>query len=230
MTAPFEIQDLGVISWREALELQMARVEAVSRGTAPPAVYLLEHEPVITLGRKGNVDSLLVDKKTLAARGVALEHASRGGDVTCHFPGQLVVYVIMPVDKRPGGLKKVFHDLEEAVIKTLDNFGIPAHHAQGRPGVWTGRGKIASIGLGLRRWVTFHGLALNVARDLELFSLVTPCGLHGVQMTSMERERLAVGLASWEVEMHEVKNVFVQEFFRHVAAAPVAARAPAPGA
>lgn len=219
MSRSLEVQDLGLISWRDALKLQLERVEQVAGGRAPATLYLLEHEPVVTLGRSGNKESLLVSEEELARRGVALEHARRGGDVTCHFPGQLVAYVVMPVDLRKGGLRQVFHDLEEAVISVLAGYGIAAERMSGRPGVWTQGRKIASIGLGVRRWVTFHGLALNVARDIGLFSLLTPCGLQGVEATSMELERAAAGISPWNVEMKEVKGVFRDAFEKHVAAA-----------
>ncbi len=214
-----EVVDLGLISWQEALELQMRRVEEVEREQAPPALFLLEHPPVITLGRSGNTGNLLVSRETLRQRGVELVHARRGGDVTCHFPGQLVAYPIVRVAARPGGLRRLFHDLEQSVIDLLSCFAIQAGREQGRPGVWVQGRKIASIGLGMRRWVSFHGLALNVAYNIDLFSMLTPCGLAGVRMTSMEREREAAGCGTWQVAMQEVKNVFVREFGKNVAPA-----------
>ncbi len=214
-----QVRDLGLISWRNALDIQMLRVDEVAAGTAPPALFLLEHEPVITLGRSGKRDSLHVSEQELERRGIALEHARRGGDVTCHFPGQLVAYVVLHAGNRPGGLKQLFFDLEQAVIDLLEEFQIPATREEGRPGVWVQGRKIASIGLGVRRWVTFHGLALNVKQDLALFELLTPCGLAGVTPTSMERERAAAGVEPWLVAMQEVKNAFVQRFRETFAAA-----------
>lgn len=214
-----DVQDLGLISWRDALDIQMQRVEAVIAGAAPATLFLLEHEPVITLGRSGNKNSLLVSETELERRSIALEHAKRGGDVTCHFPGQLVAYVVLHAGNRPGGLKQLFHDLEQSVINLLEDFQLSADREEGRPGVWIEKRKIASIGIGVRHWVTFHGLALNVKQDLSLFELLTPCGLAGVTPTSMERERAAAGVVPWQVAMQEVKDGFVRQFRETVAAA-----------
>lgn len=214
-----EVIDLGLVSWKKALQTQMERVEAVAQGRAGPALFVLEHDPVITLGISGNMDNLRVPPEELRRRGIALEHARRGGDVTCHFPGQLVAYPVFSIERRPGGVKRLFQDLEQSLIDLLERFGIAAGRREGCPGVWIKGRKIASIGLGVRRWVTFHGLALNVGRDLELFSLVTPCGLAGVESTSLEREREAAGILPWRVDMQEVKDVFVEQFKRSVAPA-----------
>ncbi len=210
--AGVEIVDLGRIGYDAALSLQMQRVEAVAAGERGAALFLLEHAPVITLGRSGSTANLLVSPELLEQRGVALVHAKRGGDVTCHFPGQLVAYPIMRLAGRPGGLRGVFHDLEEVVIRLLSGFSITAGRQEGRPGVWLGQRKIASVGLGVRRWVTFHGLALNVLEDVGLFSAITPCGLADAVPTSMELERRAAGMRDWRVEMQEVKDGFVREF------------------
>ena len=163
---------------------------------------------VITFGRNGGEENLPFDRGFFAARGVDIVASTRGGNITCHFPGQLVVYPIMKVDKRPGGLKRFFVDLEEAVIRTLAAFGITAERSDGRPGVWIGNLKISSIGIAVKHWITSHGLALNVGADLSLFNQVTPCGLPGVTATSMALE------LNRPVGMVDVKAVFGREFLK----------------
>ena len=140
------------------------------------------------------------------AQGIELAHTLRGGNITCHFPGQLVAYPIFRVERRPGGLKGFFRDLEEVVIQALAAFGLAADRVDGRPGVWTPSGKICSIGIGVKRFVTFHGLSLNVSSDLGPFSLITLCGLSDARPTSLELE------LGREVSLKEVRDVLVQRF------------------
>ena len=197
--------DLGLVPYEQAVALQEEAVADVYAGGAG-RVFLLEHPPTITFGRNGGKENLPLPEAFFASQGVALAHTGRGGNITCHFPGQLVVYPIMKVDKRPGGLKRFFVDLEEAVIRTLAAFGITAERSDGRPGVWIGNRKICSIGIAVKHWITSHGLALNVGADLSLFNQVTPCGLPGVTATSMALE------LNRPVPMPEVKAAFGREF------------------
>ncbi len=202
-----EVLDLGLVPYAQGLERQDAAVAEVLAG-GQGRLFLLEHPPTITFGRNGGQENLPLPAGYFEAKGVALMQSSRGGNITCHFPGQLVAYPVLKVDKRPGGLKGFFHDLEEAVIRTLMAFGIAAERSEGRPGVWLGNRKLCSIGIAVRRWITSHGLALNVGADLSLFDEVTPCGLPGVTATSMERE------LGRPVAMAEVKDIFSREFLR----------------
>lgn len=202
------IVDLGLTPYREAQGLQDKAVREVAAG-AEGVVFLLEHPPVITFGRNGGEENLPFGREYFAAKGVEFVQASRGGNITCHFPGQLVAYPVLRVDKRPGGLRRFFHDLEETVIAALARFGLAAERVDGRPGVWVNGGKICSIGIAVKRWITCHGLALNVARDLALFDLVTPCGLAGVRATSLHRE-----LGREDILMSQVKAALAEEFLR----------------
>lgn len=187
----------------EALDIQAGAVRDVAGGGAE-RVLVLEHPSVITLGRNSGAEHLLVSPETLARRGIQLVHAARGGSVTCHFPGQLVIYPILRLNQRSGGLRRLVSDLEEAVIRTLTPYGLPAVRQPGRPGVWIRDRKIASIGLALKHWVTFHGMALNVTRNTSLFDLITPCGLSGVRVTSVHGE-----LGGDEPEMSQVKESLI---------------------
>lgn len=199
--------DLGLVPYSEALALQAEEAARVEEGGGG-CLFLLEHPPVITFGRNGGEEHLPFGREFFAARGVELVRSSRGGSITCHFPGQLVAYPVMRVDRLPGGLRRFFTGMEESVIRTLERFGLAAERMDGRPGVWVGGRKICSIGIAVKRWITCHGLALNVARDLSLFELVTPCGLPGVSATSLHRE-----LGSESVTMEQVKAALAEEFF-----------------
>jgi len=181
------VRDLGLMPFGQALDIQMAAVQEVAKGEAE-RIFCVEHPPVITLGRNSGREHLLVPPEVLEQQGISLVQASRGGSISCHFPGQLVACPILRMARRPGGLRGLVHDLEEAVIQAVAFFGLQARRSSGRPGVWVGERKIASIGLGLRKWVSFHGLALNVCKDTSLFDLITPCGLHGVRPTSVHGE------------------------------------------
>ena len=149
---------------------------------------LLEHAPVITLGRGARAEHLLLPRAELARRGVEVAACSRGGDVTWHGPGQLVGYPIVDLTPRGRDLHRYLRELEEVLIRTLAHFGVAGQRIPGKTGVWVGSAKIASIGIAVRRWVAWHGFALNLDPDLSGFAAIVPCGLHGVRMTSLAAE------------------------------------------
>jgi lipoate-protein ligase B len=190
---PLQILWLGRVAYRDALERQLALQQARMRGEAPDTVLLLEHPDVITLGRGTRPESLLGSEEALRGLGYDVERVNRGGSVTYHGPGQLVGYPILDLAAharargREPDVHRYLRALENALIGTLVELGLDARGVAGRAGVWLGDGrKIASIGVGLRRWVTLHGFALNVSCALERFAPIVPCGLEGVQMTSVE--------------------------------------------
>jgi len=174
---------LGEIGYREALEVQLEHVEQRSRDRIPDTLLLLTHPHVYTLGRGGHEENLLVPKETLAAEGIPLERVSRGGDITYHGPGQLVGYPILRM-ARPE-VHRFVRSLEAALIDALAEFGIEARRIDKLTGVWAGEKKIASIGVGLRHWITYHGFALNVSTDLSYFRRIHLCGLKGRDATSI---------------------------------------------
>lgn len=180
---------LGRVPYTEALELQRRLARDRIAGTVAQDVLLLvEHPPVVTLGRSSRDKHLLASPDFLAARGVDLFEVERGGDVTFHGPGQLVGYPIMDLKRHKQDLHWYLRKLEESLIGVLRAYGIAAEQNKGLTGVWTGGRKIASIGVHARDWVTWHGFALNVTTDLSYFDLIVPCGISGVVMTSMARE------------------------------------------
>lgn len=205
--------DLGLISFEDALAMQLAAVENVRAG-GERILYLLEHHPVITFGRRGKEENLLVPRSELAKRGVGLIRTTRGGDVTCHYPGQLVAYPIMRLDRRKGGLRRYFFDLEQVVVSVLSKFGIRAGVIPGKPGVWTDGRKIASIGIGVKSWVTYHGISINLSRDLSLFSLINLCGMADVAPTSVHLET-----GCDDITMKDLKDVLIEEYRKKFEAA-----------
>lgn len=179
--------DLGPLSYREGLELQQALVQARAAGETGDWLLFQEHAPVLTVGRNASPGAQLVDDATLQRLGIERFEVSRGGDITWHGPGQLVGYPILLLDRLDRDLHRYLRALEAALIDVLSDFGIASAISPGRTGVWSGDDKIASIGVAVRRWVSYHGFALNVSPDLRGFDLIHPCGLEGVQMTSMEK-------------------------------------------
>jgi lipoyl(octanoyl) transferase len=173
----------------EALEYQRAVARArISGEIAQDVLLLVEHPPVVTLGRASKERHLLASPELLAARGIELFEVERGGDVTFHGPGQLVGYPIIDLKRHRRDLHWYLRTLEAALIDALGQFGIPAERNVGLTGVWTQGRKIASIGVHARDWVTWHGFALNVTTDLSYFDVMVPCGIEAVTMTSIARE------------------------------------------
>ncbi|HET7551824.1 MAG TPA: lipoyl(octanoyl) transferase LipB, partial [Gemmatimonadaceae bacterium] len=183
-----EIKDLTPYAAALELQRELAR-DRISGEQANDILLLVEHPPVVTLGRKaqrGGDNSAMAE--FLAARGVELFEVERGGDATFHGPGQLVGYPILNLEQHRKDLHWYLRTLEEVLIRALGWWGIEAERQKGLTGVWTQGRKIASIGVHARGWVTWHGFALNVANDLAYFDLIVPCGIQGVVMTSVERE------------------------------------------
>jgi lipoyl(octanoyl) transferase len=194
---------LGRVRFEDALAMQE---EIVARKMAAPAsedeLLLLEHEPVYTIGRTPDQSSL--------RGGAHLPHPlvqiNRGGQATYHGPGQLVGYPILDLKPRGQDLHRYLRALEELLIETLAHFEVPSARRDGLTGVWVGEKKIASIGVGVRRWISMHGFALNVCGDLTPYREITPCGIAGVEMTSIERER-GIPVTVQEIAEH-VSEVF----------------------
>lgn len=180
---------LGTVPYAVALELQrdLAR-RRISGELDEDVLLLLEHPPVVTLGRTAKQDHLTASPEGLRARGVEVYEVERGGDVTFHGPGQLVGYPIFDLKRHRRDLHWYLRQVEQALIVALAEAGIEAERNAGYTGVWTRGRKIASIGVHARDWVTWHGFALNVATDLSFFGLIVPCGIPQVQMTSVHRE------------------------------------------
>lgn len=179
---------LGRIRYREALELQRSLHSLRRRNEVPNLVLALEHEPVITLGRSADPRHILADPQALEEIGVEVVEVERGGDVTYHGPGQLVLYPILDLRDWKRSVKWYVWALEEVMLRVAGFFGVRAERFPGRPGVWVGNEKLGSIGVYVRDWVTMHGLALNVDLAPDGFSWIVPCGIHGAGVTSISSQ------------------------------------------
>jgi lipoate-protein ligase B len=206
--SPLEIIEAGTVPYREALDWQRQLAETRIAGRLDHDVLLLlEHPPVVTFGRNSHQANLL------RASGIEVFEVERGGDVTYHGPGQLVGYPIIDL----GGYKQDLHwylrTLEQALIDALGFLGIPAERNPGYTGVWTRGRKIASIGIHVKQWVTWHGFALNVTTDLADFDRIVPCGIQGVEMTSVQREQGAGSREQlWQASVDAVVKGFERAF------------------
>jgi len=173
------------IPYREALNLQRRVLSAKIEGNFPDTLLLLEHPPVITLGRRGKRENIRASQKTLWRENVEVVHVERGGDVTYHGPGQIVGYPIFALANYGKDLSRFVFSIEEVLVRVCGDLGIVAVRKSINRGVWVGEKKIASIGLAIRRWISFHGFAFNWAPNMAHFRFITPCGLPGVEMTSV---------------------------------------------
>lgn len=212
-----EIRDLGRMSYAEAWKLQHllfdGMVEVKKQGRKPDKEYLLlvEHPPVVTLGKHAHESNLLLPEEMMEARGVECFHVERGGDVTYHGPGQLVAYPILDLERHHLGVKDYVDLIEESVIRTIASYGIKGERVDGASGVWIGKGtpserKICALGVKCSRFCTMHGLALNVNTDLSGFSIINPCGFVDKGVTSMSRE------TGRDMDFEEVKRRFSDIF------------------
>ncbi len=180
---------LGRVPYLEAEALQERLVLARRNGEIPDTLLLLEHPPVVTLGRGADPSHLLETEEALRAEGIGVHACGRGGDVTYHGPGQLVGYPILALEPERRDARRYLRDLEEAVIRTVGEHGLEARRDPGLTGVWVGERKIAAIGVRIGTgWITSHGFALNVSTDLAGFETIVPCGIRGCEVTSIARE------------------------------------------
>ena len=223
------VEWLGVVPYVEALALQERRIEARRRGEVPDALLLLEHPPVITLGRRAREENVLAAPEQLAARSIEVHRVSRGGDVTYHAPGQLVGYLIADLAARgEADAGAWLRRIEALLVAALADLGVEGYTRAGQTGVFVTPGapgaarKVASVGVGLRGWISWHGFALNVTIDPEEFALIVPCGLRDVTMTSLARELGAAAPEDLETRVRAAVTARCADAFRR--AAPEAVR------
>lgn len=195
--------DLGSLEYLHALALQEEILQQRCRGEGDDTLFLLEHPPVFTLGRGAD------EKHVLTPREVPVHRVSRGGEVTFHGPGQLVGYPLIDLTRHGRDVHLYLRGLEAVLIETLATYGITARRETGRTGVWVAEKKIASIGVGVRRWVTYHGFALNVTTDLSYFADIVPCGLVGVRMATVAE------LLDAPVDLASIKPLVAATFARY---------------
>src|SRR5213592_3020208 len=185
----FEIRQLGVVPYADALEIQRALVEDRRAHRIGDLLLFVEHPHVLTLGVRGDGgrSHILAAPETLASRGIDVHETGRGGDITYHGPGQIVGYPIIDLKPDRCDVHRYVRDLEEVLIRTAADYGVTAGRVDGLTGVWVGREKVAAIGVRIARWITSHGFAFNVSTDLEYFNLIVPCGIADRGVTSLAR-------------------------------------------
>ncbi len=198
------VQRLGLVGYESALAIQKQTEIAVKTGIQPDTLLLLEHPHTLTIGRRGDSSSVLLDEEQLRARNVTVFETNRGGKVTYHGLGQIVGYPIVNLSPDREDVHRYVRDLEEVLIRTMADFGIEAFRIEGLTGVHTRRGKIAAIGVHISRWVTTHGFALNVNTDLSFFDLIIAC--EGEPVTSMEV------LLGDEIDLSTVEDRIAEHF------------------
>ena len=174
-------------------------------------VLILEHQPVITLGLRKSENKLLVSRDVLAERGIDLVSVKRGGGTTAHNPGQVVIYPVVNLRSLKLGVNEYVRKLEAIGIELLGGFSINAGRRKGYPGLWLGEKKIGAIGVRVKKWVTFHGMAVNIRNDLSIFEAIVPCGLQGVRITSV------CGETGLDISMSEVKGTLATLCREHFA-------------
>ncbi len=218
---------LGRVEYPDGLELQRQFIEARKTDAVTDTLLLLEHPPVLTMGRGAKAQNIVAPPEALAAQGVAVFETDRGGDVTYHGPGQIVGYPLLHLEPGRQDVRKYVRSIEEVAIRALADFGLAATRMEQWPGVWLARSrlggprKICALGVHLSRWYTRHGFALNVHPALEHFSLIVPCGIREAGVTSMEAE------LGRRVPMAEVEDRLVHHFGAVFEAALTPAPAPA---
>ncbi len=205
-SSKFNVVDLGQQDYKEVWDIQKIIHEKRVQEKLCNTLLLVEHNPVITMGKSGKTLNLLLSPKVLEKKGIAYYEIERGGDVTYHGPGQLVGYPLFNVKKGLAGIRPFVNKMEDAIITTLAEFGISGEKQEKMIGVWAEEKKICSIGIAVKRWVSFHGFALNVNTDLEHFDLIVPCGLKNVTMTSMRE------ILQKQVDFDKVKQSIIDSF------------------
>ena len=183
----FEIINLpGFTDYCEVWELQKKLNAQVNLGDVEKLIFT-EHHPVITIGKSGGESNLITPRNELEQLGYQIVHTDRGGDITYHGPGQLVIYPIIDLKRHYLDLHRYLRDLEQVAITVLGGYNVESYRVKGRTGVWTEQGKVAAIGVHVKKWVTMHGMSFNVSGDLDGFTHIIPCGIADADVTSLER-------------------------------------------
>ncbi len=200
-----EIFDLGISGYEEVLELQGELVQKRLAGEGEDTLIIVEHPPVVTLGRLSGNDSI-VDSGYFEERGIPVIRTGRGGKITFHAPGQLVLYPVLDLKEKKKDVSFFIDFLEKTTARSLNRLGVQAERNDRRRGVWAGGRKIAFIGIALKKWITFHGVSVNINNDTRAFEKMDPCGEADIKVTSTKE------MLGRELDMNEVKGVFAEQF------------------
>ena len=195
------------LSYRDGLLLQEGILEAREKDLLPDTVLFLEHQPVITCGVRSKPEQVLLSTDELKAKHIEILKTSRGGAVTFHGPGQLIIYPVIRLGGNRTDVHGYLHNLEEVAIRTAAGFGVTAYRRKGMTGAWTDHGKLAAIGVRFKRWITYHGMSFNVHPDLSGFSAIIPCGLAGEKVASLK-----ISLADKCPALEKVRDFMADQF------------------
>jgi len=202
----FRVFNLGLVDFKEALQFQKQIFQEIKNNYFNGALILCRHYPVITMGRQGSAENIKVSALGLRNRGIHVYEIERGGDVTYHGPGQLTVYPIFNLAYLKKDIHLFLRQLEGLAIDCLSDFGIKGLRYKGLTGVWIDKRKVASIGIAIRNWITFHGMSINIKKDdLHNFSLIKPCGMD-IEMTSLET------ILGKSIEIGQIKEILIRKF------------------
>lgn len=202
----FRVFDLGLVDFQKAWQFQRKLFTDLKTGSCTSTLILCQHPPVITLGRLADKKNILASKQELKNKGIQIYEIERGGDVTYHGPGQFMAYPVFNLNHFKKDINWFLRQLEEVVIHFLSDFGIRAARYHGLTGVWVNRQKIASIGIAIKNWITFHGLSINIKKDdLNNFKLLRPCGMD-IEMTALET------VLGRNIEIESLKRSLIQKF------------------
>ncbi|MCD4719431.1 MAG: lipoyl(octanoyl) transferase LipB [Desulfobacula sp.] len=215
--------DLGLLEYKRALDLQIQTLQSkIDQTILEDRILFVEHPSVFTLGKRGGEENLGVSKKFLSLKKIDLVQTNRGGDITYHCPGQAVMYPIVDLAKNKIGVKDFVNGLEEIMKRTAMDFKIDADRNPKNHGIWVGNSKIGSVGISIKRGISFHGLAMNIHPDLEPFSWINPCGLTDISITSVENELKKSNinnydqsdndLPDYDLAMDRIKDAFINHF------------------
>ncbi len=205
--------DLGLLEYKRALNLQIKILKSkINRSISEDCILFVEHPPVFTLGKRGGEENLTVSREFLKHKKIKVIQTDRGGNITYHGPGQAVLYPVIDLESKKIGVKDFVFGLEEIMKRTAREFDIDADRNQLNHGLWVGKSKIGSVGISVKKGISFHGLAMNVNLDLEPFSWINPCGLSNMFMTSIDKEIKKNRGNPAGVTMKQIKNSFIKYF------------------
>ena len=202
----YKFIDLGVTDYERAFDIQKEYLDKVKDNQADGFLLATEHKPVFTLGRFAKTKNLIRPESEIHAKGIDIVKTNRGGDITFHGPGQVVFYPIFNLSYHYKDVHRYLRELEEVIICSLNTYGIKSRRVNARTGVWTKQGKIASIGIAISRWVTYHGFALNANVDLDYFSMINPCGFKDIKVASMKN------ILCSDIDAEDLKSELIKNF------------------
>ncbi|MFH0839746.1 MAG: lipoyl(octanoyl) transferase LipB [Candidatus Omnitrophota bacterium] len=203
---PLAVIDAGVMPYGDTLALQKEILAQKKCGRAEDYLILVEHPNIFTIGRSGTEENILVDESLLEERSLRVLHVDRGGDITFHGPGQVVIYPVFDLRNHTKDVRSFIYNLEEVIVRVVGSCGPYAYRNAKYTGIWTSAGKIGFIGIGLSSWITYHGVSLNANIDLKYFSMIRPCGIKDVPVTSL------ADILGTRIDINDLKELIIKKF------------------